>query len=237
MTAPEACKLRSVAKATRAHSTRAKQPVETGAGGSRLAFVARGVDSTLFRERGCRGVVGTEADLRRRVRDVGLAESFFAGDRRGFKTWGVFAASPKAFSARLTTCVASSAFSFGLISQEPWCASTVLAGFLVVVEDFDLAEAWVGFRGGLRGGFEDSSLLSCRPWRSSFKEAEIAGVHVDTDATADRIASAWAVMEAICMCMCMCIRIVRGGSCKHVVVGGQKDCKYRFQNAMSMNAN
>ncbi len=90
-------------------------------------------------------------------------------------------------------------------------------GFFVV-EGFVLAEDWAGFREDLRGGFEDSS-LSCLPWSSSFKEAEIAGVHVDTDTTADRIASACAVKDAIGMCA---RRVNVVGFCNHVVVTSKR---------------
>lgn len=207
MIAPEACKVRSVAKATRAHSTRARQPVEGVIGSARLAFVAVGDVSTLLRERGCRGVIGADADLRGRVRAVGFVASSFAGNRGGFATCCVFAASPKAFNAALTTCVASTAFSLGLMSFGLWPASPALfVGFFTAAEGFVLPEVWVGFREGLSEGLEASS-LSCLPWSSSFKEADIVGVHVETDAMADRIASACVVKEAIAVCVFVYIRL------------------------------
>lgn len=143
--------------------------------------------------------MGTEADLRRRVRAELLLVPLFAGDCTRLVAGGVFAALAKAFSEALITCVARAALSFGLVSLAPWHASPApLTGFLVV-ERLVLALDWPGFREDLGGGFEDSS-MSCLPWSSSFKEADIAGVHVDTDTMADRIASACAVKDAIGMC-------------------------------------
>lgn len=166
MIAPEACKLRSVAKATRAHSTRAKQAVDGVGDSVTLGFIAAGVVSTLLRARGCKGVIGNEADLRGRVGRADLVASFFGGDRAEFEACdGAFAASPNAFSVALTICVASTAFSFGFKSLRLWHASPLplTDRFVVVVENFILAEDWVGFRDDLREGLEDSSSWSCLP--------------------------------------------------------------------------
>jgi hypothetical protein len=165
----EACKPWSVEKATRAHSTRARQPVEAGEGSDSFGFAEAGEVDTLLRVRGRKGVIGTEVDLRSRVR---LDISFFIGDRNGFATGGDFTASPKAFSVAFITCVASNAFSFGLKSLVSQLVSPARAAvgafragrFVVVVEGFVLIGSWAAFRVvDLRGGLEDASLLSCLP--------------------------------------------------------------------------
>ena len=96
---PEACRVRKLEKAARAHSIVARQPVEaTNRLGDRDGFT--GEVETLFRDRGCRGVIGTEFDLRRPFR--GLAGSGFVG---AFGACDVlfFTASPRAFSVALIT--------------------------------------------------------------------------------------------------------------------------------------
>lgn len=89
------------------------------------------------------------------------------------------------------TCVASTAFSF---ADKYWPLSGVprAVGLLLALLG---ARVILVFR-GLGAGFVESLLLSLS-WNSSFKVAEMVGLHVDTDDTALRTASARAAVESM----------------------------------------
>ena len=144
-TALSSCSVRSVAKATRAHSTVARHCAlgVAGADDAALLAVFMGDVATRLRVRGWRGVVGADMDRRRRLFAVELdgasaATAVAAADATAAATSspvvctraGVLgtvasaaaglAASASAFRAALITCVASCAFS---LSERPGCTS------------------------------------------------------------------------------------------------------------------
>lgn len=158
-----------------------------------MCFVATGEVACRLSERGCNGDMGTELERRSAFLAAVLARSSssvcpFAG---AAVAGAGFAASPRAFRVALTTWVARVAFSFvdsPLLAADAGVVGLArFDGARLTVFARDLLEFAVLVGGRLLSSVVDaSSLGSSKLLRSD----DMAGVHVPTDETALRTASA-----------------------------------------------